>query len=954
VFLLACCILLANAESGPYLAQTWTSDDGLPSTEVLALLQSREGYLWIGTPSGLARFDGDRFVTFRKSEAPGLTSNRILSLSNNRDDGIWIGMDGGGLTHYSAKRPELTPRVHGISSLVVLSVCADSRGELWVGTAAGLNRWQANRFATYMKVDGLPDETVTAIVERPGGGLLVGTGGGLVQFNQEKLGPFLTGKSLPQSRINALAIDREQQIWIGAETGLYRVQDEAGGVRCSQLSTGQVVSVLCRADGETWFGTESGVLYSLRQGDAIPKEVHKFASALKCLLEDREGNAWAGTRQGLTRLKKRQFHFVSEGSPFHPGQEVIAYYSSPAGWSAEVRKDGSANFPSDESGREPSWFPTTGLAQTLDGFESVLWVGTSGEGLIRWDGHQKTVWGQREGLSDIFVATLCAESTDGVWVGTRNGGLNHVTRHGVRRYLTPWGFSGNYASVIASGVSGRVWIGTTGDGLFCLDNDTFTRHDTHTGLPNDHITALLTDKDDTVWAGTAGGLGLWHEGRWFSFTSKNGLPEDTIDQMQEDPSGNLWFACNQTIYRLSKEHLLSASREANPILSAIPYSRSDGLVDATMVPGASCRCTDRPGKLVFPTTRGLLTIDTTSIEWNTNPPPVLLQEVLIGNESVPVANTIEVPPGRHTIQFRYTALSYTAPEKVRFRCRLSGFDNDWVEVGSSHTMRYTRIPPGTYQFEVIACNNDGLWNTAGATLGVHASAFWWETTWFRIGGLLSLATGAIGMVLLRRQRRHELERLRVRIAGDLHDEIGSSLWSITLLSKMLQQDGDLGEEGKQDAAEIHRIATQTSSALRDIVWMINPGLDTLQDMVLRMRDFLSATVRGTAVQLHSERADLSRKLSLGLRQSFFLFFKEAVTNVAKHARAHKIEVTVTDLFGFLELRVRDDGIGFDPAQRARGHGIESLSRRAKAVRGSIQINAAPGKGTEVILRAPLQ
>lgn len=933
-----------------YLAQTWTSEDGLPATEVAALVQSRDGYLWVGTPGGLARFDGDRFVTYRKSETLGLASNRILSLCDDREGGVWIGTDGGGLAQLRVGTGELVSRAQGLSSMSVLSVCVDDRGGVWAGTASGLNRWQVNRFVPYLKVDGLPDETVTVLEAPEGGGLLVGTGAGLGWFREGRFIPLRPQPTLPAGRVAALHSDRSGCVWVGGDFGLWRLQPAGDGShRCRRVSEEACTAILERRSGEIWWGTASGRVLGVWNPEDAGAEMFRFESAPAVLMEDHEGNVWVGARQGLTRLKPRQFEFLDGEA----GVEQVAFASTESGGEVRVGRDGSVRcmIP----GQEPrgDWVSPATRVAAVDLLGPVLWAGSSGEGLWRWDGREKRVWGQRDGLSDIFVESVYATGPDSVWVGTRNGGLNEVARGKVRRHLTPWGYTGHYASVLAAHADGTLWIGTTGDGLFSFREGVFVRHQAAAGLPDDRITGLIVAADGAVWAGTSGGLGFWDGRRWHSFGRKTGVPAEGIDQMRSDELGHLWLGCGQTLYRLDQSELRDVAAGRRETVHPVPFGRGDGLQGVTFLPGAQVGAHSRRDWVVFLTSRGLLAVEPGRMERNTNVPPVLIQEVVIGGELVPVRDRVEVPPGSGSIQIRFAALSYAAPEKVRFRCRLSGYDGGWVEMGASRTVRYPRVPHGEYRFEVTACNNDGLWNARGASTVVQVIPFWWETQWFRLGIACLGGGAALGFLHVRRLRKREIERLRVQIAGDLHDEIGSSLWSITLLSKMLQQGGSLGDEEKRDAGEIHRIATQTSNALRDIVWLINPGLDTVQDLVLRMRDHLSATVRGVEVQVSAEAVDPARQLTLEWRQSLFLMFKEAVTNAARHGRAGRIEVSLSERDGSFELRIRDDGQGFRPDEPAKGHGLKSLRRRAEAIGGRLTIESAPGRGTTVTLRAEL-
>jgi signal transduction histidine kinase len=328
---------------------------------------------------------------------------------------------------------------------------------------------------------------------------------------------------------------------------------------------------------------------------------------------------------------------------------------------------------------------------------------------------------------------------------------------------------------------------------------------------------------------------------------------------------------------------------------------------------------------------------------------VVIERVLVENEEMPLGGAVRVAPGKESLQFQYTALSFAAPGKVAFRYQLEGFDRAWSEVQTIRTARYPKVPPGEYRFRVVARNNDGVWNESGAALAVVVVPFWWATNWFR----LVLAVGAVGALVglyrLRQTRRREIERLRVRIASDLHDDVGSSLWSITLLSRMLSKHGRLEGQERQDVDEIHRIAVQTSNSIRDIIWLINPAFDTMQDLVLRTKDFAGTALRGVEYRLECDSPLLTRKLSLDFRQNLFFLFKEALTNIARHAQATVAEARVEERDGRLRLSIQDNGIGFDPTVRTGGNGLRNLRARAVRMGAELEIHSRPGEGTTLVL-----
>jgi ligand-binding sensor domain-containing protein/signal transduction histidine kinase len=938
----------------PYLAEAWRSDAGLPQNNVTSLLQTREGYLWIGTSNGLARFDGARFVTFRSVDTPAFKSNRILSLYQDSDGALWIGTEAGLMRYVAGEFTARTTR-DGLSSDQVTSMGEDGQGRLWVGTQSGLNRWDQTRFASFFRIDGLPDDQVTAMILRRSGRLIFATGHGLASLSEDRLKPYRPAPELPPDRVHALWEDSAGNLWIAGEAGLGRVAaPEAGGGVWRAYS--EPVLVLTEgATNELWFGTSGGIVYRLatNSAQAPPEKIIRFPAPVTALCRDREGNVWVGTGgDGLHRLRPRQLDLLAPPEGVPPSEvSSLVRTGSGAVWVA-------AGVNPLQVWQEGEWrrfqnaqFPEGAYVRTLaEDPRSGLWIGTLGEGLFRWQEGAVRRWSEREGLSDNAVEVLCADSQDGVWVGTRNGGLNHVVAGQVERFNTPWGFTGNYARELATGRDGGLWIGTSGDGLFHLAKGTFTAYTTRNGLPHNLVRALCRDEAGVLWAGTAGGLARIQEGRLTAFTAKDGLPEDAISQVQDDGRGNLWIGSNHGLYRLNKKQLQDYAEGRTRFLDAVSYGRSDEVADPQCLPDAQVSSGGGKAKrLWFPMSRGLIWVEPAKLHWNPVPPPVVIEQVLVENEAVALTEPIRVRPGKEKIQFRYTALSLTAPEKVRFRCQLSGFDRDWIEMGVNRTALYTRLPPGRYRFHVLACNNDGAWNETGAGVALVVAPFWWQTWWSKTAAAAAVAGLLAGLVQMRRTRRRLIENLRLRIASDLHDEIGSSIWSITLLSQLLHKYGAMGEEERHDVGEIHRIATQTANAVRDIVWLINPTFDTVQDLVMRMNDFGLTMLRGATFQLQSERANLARQLPFDFRQNAFLIYKETVTNIAKHARATRVEVVVEERADTWEIRIRDDGVGFDPSKVTNGNGLRNLRARAEKMNGAVIFETAPGQGTTVLV-----
>ncbi|HEX2972966.1 MAG TPA: two-component regulator propeller domain-containing protein, partial [Tepidisphaeraceae bacterium] len=909
------------------------------------------GYLWLGTSNGLARFDGVRFTVFRSVDDLGLQSNRILCLYEDRRGMLWVGTEEGGLAQYRNGRFNSMPAGGGLAYDTILSLKEDSAGNLWVGTGSGLHRVNNAGVGNLSQPEDLSEEQVYAICPLRRGATLFGAQNGLYRLRQERLERYPGAGVLPGGSVYRLHEDRGGRLWAGGPAGLMRlgVPGATNSFERVNMPAGEVLALHEAEDGQVWFGTSTGELCRIGPAGVLQaKMVWQFHSAVTALWEDRERNLWIGTAgNGLHRLKRRQLRWA----PFSEGlgeARVSAVFETPEGqlWLLTaghgLYRHEKGRFAFQERLSLPDGAVVQSVCATSGG---ELWLGTLSDGLFEYQAGALRHFGERDGLSDSAIGALCAGADGGLWVGTRNGGLNHVKDGEVRRLNTPWGFLGNFACVLAQGPEGSLWIGTSGDGLFEYAGGRFIGFTETNGLASGYIHALEAEPDGSLWVGTAKGLCRVKAGRVSSFAGKTGLAEEAILQLRSDLQGNLWFGTSSGIFRVGKEQLEACAGEPGRLLDMVPYGREDGL------PGLQClpHFTAQSRGVWFLTAKGLVLGERRGLHRNTVPPSVLLEAVLVENESVPLSGVVRIPPGKESLKFRYTGLSLTAPGKVCFRYRLEGFDRDWSEATSSRSARYPKVPPGRYRFRVMARNDDGLWNEAGASIALVAVPFWWATAWFRLGMLVAGAGVFAGLYRQRQNRRRELERLRVRIASDLHDDVGSSLWSITLLSRMLAKSEKLEAEEQQDVEEIQRISVQTSNSIRDIIWLINPTFDTLQDLVLRVKDFAGTTLRGLDYRLHCEGVDLSKKLPLDYRQNLFFLLKEALTNIAKHAQAKEVEVRVEQLARRWRFSIRDDGVGFVPTADLPGNGLKNLRARAARMGAELEIQSQPGRGTTLIL-----
>ena len=762
-----------------YSVDVWTTADDLPQNSVTAIVQTRDGYLWLGTYGGLVRFDGVRFTVFNVATG-ALASNGVQTLIEDRSGALWIGTNGGGLTRYRAGRFETFRVQHGLAHDIVRALLEDRSGVLWIGTNNGLSRYAEGRFTTYTVKDGLGHGVVRAIVEDRAGVLWIGTnGGGLGRLEGGRFRHLTKKNGLPSDFVFALLEDRRGDLWIGTNGG------GLARLRAGQLTTfttrdglpGNIIWSLHEDPvGSLWVGTYGGGIARRRQHrfEALTTRNGLANDFIRALLSDREGSLWIGTYSGgLCRLRDGKFttYTTREGLSY---DFVRAAFEDRAGnvWLGTTG-GGLCRL---REGRFRCLGPREGLAADIralhESRDGSLWVGSSGSGLFRLRGARLTPFTTADGLPHPDVTAISEDTAGGLWLGSYGGGLAHFARGRFRTLDSSDGLAGNFVLAVRVDRSGSVWSGTDGAGLSRLHEGAFTTYTTRQGLPSDIVFVLHDDAGGALWIGTSGGLARYKDGKIDSFGVLQGLADDVVFSVLEDEEGDLWLGGNRGISRVSRKELEEVARGERERAQVTLYGRADGMRSdecSGLAQPASWRGHD--GRLYFPTAKGVVVVDPSRMPSNSVPPPVHVEELVVDGQR---HEANDVPAGQQRFEFHYTALSLLAPRKVQFRYRLEGFDPDWIEAGPLRTAYYTRLPPGAYTFRVAASNNDGVWNDDGASLSLVVRPFFWETRFFTVLVALGLVgLGATGYALRVRNleaRRRELEGLVVARTRDAVEE----------------------------------------------------------------------------------------------------------------------------------------------------------------------------------------
>jgi diguanylate cyclase (GGDEF)-like protein len=811
-----------------YRHDHWSLEDGLPQSSVEAILQTRDGYLWLGTQEGLGRFDGVRFVVYDRSNTPALQHNRVVALYEDRAGTLWIGTEGGGLTRYRYGEFS-TQRVRdGLPDDRVRAIVEDASGQLWIGTDGGLAVVRRRGSRGFERAPRLPGRAVAALQRRGGGGVWVGTEAGLCWVSKADGEPeVVAGVTSP---VLSIWEGDDHAVWVGTLRGLLRLQ----GSQIRRYGSGDGIpeapihTVTGDRDGNVWVGIEGGGIARLHEGRIAFLTTQDGLSndSVLRLLEDREGSLWIGMQDGgLDRLADGKFltWTTREGLPgnivwpIYGDREGNVWVGTSAGGLGRFR-DGGFTTITVRQGLTSNAIQA--IAQDRSG---ALWIGTRGGGLDRLAGRQVRAFTTRKGLPRDSVSALWPDPDGTLWVGMRGGGLALVKGATIEPAPGVETLRNTSIHDILRSRNGDLWIATDGSGLARLRGETVVRFTTEDGLSSNIVNTLHEDADGTLWIGTyGGGLVRLRSGRFSAYTTARGLFDDAVFSILDDGRGNLWMSCNKGVFRVSRREIEELDAGVVSRLHPVAYDKADGMRSR------ECNGANQPagwrssdGTLWFPTIQGAATINPAKIRRNDVPPPVIVEAMLVDGSALPLTGGLEIGPGKETLEIRYTATSLLVPERVRFHYKLEGFDRDWVEAGGRRVAFYTHVPPGTYRFVVKAANDDGVWNETGASLSFRLRPPFYRTPWFMALAVLMALGLASAAYRLQVRRVHAKEQTLIHLVEQRTRELEEANRALARLSSLDGLTGLLNRRAFDETLEIEwrracRSETPISLILADI------------------------------------------------------------------------------------------------------------------------------------------
>lgn len=962
---------------------------GLAHTSIYAILQDHLGYLWFGTGAGLHRYDGYELMTYTHdpSDSTSLARNLVWSLVEDERGRLWV-LNAAGVQIFDRRTGRFTAPLEGSERLKgkppqVGKLVKGAAGTIW-----WIRRGQAplrydRRAQRLRPVDGV--KQVRAFYE---------DADGVLWFSRERVGLYrynpATGTTryfeppsdqswVAQRPIDAIYQDRSGTYWIVTREGVGAFDPPSGRfTRRAELSpeaSRSPAKIVGDENGTLWIGS----LAELYRFDTATHDLTQPISSpdrdVWTIYPDRSGTVWVGMLGGLYRYSPYTHPFShlqhEDASPNSLSSNLVtAIYEDPdrSGivWVGTI---GGGLNRIDRAGGGITHYLDTPTSSPCAG-ENIwsihedgadrLWLGTDC-GLYRFDrntGAFKSFLPRPDRRDDHLqnnIDVITEDARGRLWMGTYWGDLFRFDR-GTEAFIRERKLAVPIRT-LRTDQNGRLWIGTQGRGLMRMDLETrrLLRYpygtDEKRSLNASHVWFIHQTADGILWIGTTLGLSRLdpETGTFTNFQEQDGLPNSIVYALLEDEAGRLWLSTNRGISCFDP-HLPDGQQFRN-------FDARDGLGNTEFNRRAAFA--SRRGEFFFGGTHGLTSFFPDRIRVNPHVPPVVLTNVRKSSRD----RTVSLNPfGReelvlshrdYTVAFEFAALDYTNPRKNQYVYKLEDFDPNWRAADTRRFASYTNVPPGEYVFRVKGSNNDGIWNEEGAAVRLVVMPPFWQTWWFRLLVAVSVVGLLAGAYRYRIHQLMEMQRLRLRIAQDLHDDIGASLGSIVLMSDMVRRRFSSEGRDRRWLERIGRTAREMSADLQEIVWLVSPNHDRLDHLIQRMQQVTATLLAGIPHTFKAPDTGRVDTLEMAVRRNVLLIYKEILHNIVRHARASEVAIRVDKDDGRLVLRVTDDGVGFDPEVQHAGHGLANIQRRMEKVEGSITLESAPGQGTTITVTAKI-
>lgn len=978
VFLTAAGAEAQSAKGGDFLADyqvdNWTSEQGLPQNSIVSIAQTRDGYLWLATFNGLARFDGVRFVNYDTANTAAFSLSRFIKLVAAADGSLWIISEAHQLFRYKDGAFTAYGRAEGVPREGVHFAGEDPQGRMWFGAPG--------RYFRLM--DGRLSAVAGGEWKRPGANVYF-QGANAWAYNERDLyrvDPADLKRVDSPERFLAIDHNRAENLLGLGESALYRLEgDQWRKLANLPFSDRAPTSMGVDRAGAIWGVNWNGLVWRFTSTNDFrfshlttdPKP-----EALRDIYVDADENIWIGSNGGgLYRLKRRVIRTLTQADGL--SGNVVKSVTQDSDGNLWAMASSTLNRISTDPPRVIEKIVTTQNNWVLQGMaDGYLWAGGVSSGMGRRKNgivEQATLKGQTfSGWCDAFHVDAAGQ----LWAAG-DFGLARLNETKMELADLPeLDLKDKPFRALVTDRAGNFYLGSSGYGLFVGKNDRWRQIRREDGLPDNNITALYADVEDGIWIGFPNhGLCRYKEGRIFCFPVGSGWPARSVYSIIEDDAKWLWFGSNQGLFRARRRDLDDFAEERNTTFHAQRFALNDGLGSAEFASGQQPTvCKTGDGRLWFATLKGIAVVDPKEITLNKRPPPVQIEESLADDQPVKADadGTFSVEPGRNRIEIHYTAFSFAAPRAIRFRVRMEGLEKDWVDVGTRRDVHYNRLRPGAYKFHVTACNNDGVWNQEGATMNLIMHPHFWETNAFR-GSLvllvIGLLAGVYGRELRALRKQHSIQEAfsgrliesqeseRKRMAAELHDGLGQKLQLIRNHALLALNRGLAADEAAKPLTQISNLTGEALNEVRAITSALRPAELDQVGLTRALECMIDAVASASGTRALYEIDPMEKLFAPIDEMNIYRIVQESLNNIIKHSRATEMTIELKRAGQDVTLTVFDNGKGFNPLDATQnppgrtGIGLAGIRERVRILGGKQTVESTVGRGTRIVITIPL-
>ena len=962
-----------------YSLEVWTKNEGLPSNTLYSMVKGDDGFFWIGTSNGLARFDGSEFRVFTASNTPqmkantvakvfkdhigriwftnggtgvlvmdhekfsrlsekhGLSLNHTSSFAEGRDGRIYIGTFGGGLNIFYKEYFSVLNKENGLSSNDIHSLLIDKQERIWIGTYdEGINLLDDNGIKKFNRMNGLPNSAVEQIFQDSKGKILAATHQGVFVFNGKSFQEEKELLPLKGKTINHIDEDDEGNLWFSTSGyGVYIFNGKTfAHLNKNNLLLSDDISRALPTKFGVWICSLTGGLSLLKQNKikALSETQGLPHKNSRTIFQATDDILWIGTENGIAKYDEKKNKLI----PFKSNISGLAVHA----WTVNVTGE--------------------------------IFLGTRQHGLLKIVDDKLVTVADRKLLKVNFIRSLKFDDDGTLWIGTNGAGIALFKNGKIKFIDESSGLSNNFIACICKDHRNNFWIGTSGGGISVLNSSgsilkTFSDEN---GLANNIINSIIEDEEGVIWVGTSvSGISRIKDNVIFNFNERNGLYSNIIKKLLYDGKGRFWATTDRGVFSVERKILNDvAGGKANKLVFSL-FGKNDGMLsDEFNAAADNAGCISRTGKIYAPSNDGVVIIDPKLITTTTEVPRVYIDDVFINYQESSKEALGNLPPTTESVQINYGGISFLHGKNLKYKYMLEGIDNNWVFIGARRQAFFTHLPHRSYTFKVVAITPDGTESKNAAVISFTIQPYFWQTLWFRIlsaVAVVGLITMYLRFYFKRKYKRKmkileaeaTLERERMRISKDMHDELGASLTKISLMSDLAKRNLTGNIQLENDLNKISEASRNVALTMDEIVWAVNPKNDTLEKTIFYIVQYIEEYLSSTEIEFIIDIPDTIplHFIHAELRHNLFLVIKEAVNNIVKHSGADTVTLKITLEDYFFVLQLEDNGKGIDFARVDQfSNGLENMKKRIEDFDGNFEIVNTQPAGTKIKIKLPIQ